>query len=212
MPICLSKNINVLEVFNEVISIKKDFYKSKFNNYITKYFYSEKVLNQYVYETFHSYHENDFSVYLIHLIDYEINVFEILEGEENIEGYYLIVMDDNNGFVNGFFTTLKNAKKVFDKLQKQYEKYENEALEEQRIQSFIPHGVYACSYATSYLIEISKDCSNARIKLSDNEVTDWLEIEYINDCDCSNTCECEIIPIIDKEGYEIPLNMVMRLN
>lgn len=213
MPICLSKNKNILEVFEQVVSIKKEFHISKFNNYVTEYFYDENVLNQYVYETFHSYHENDFSAYLIHLIDYDKNVFEILEGEENIEEYYLIITNDNNGFVNGDFITLENGLKIFEIYQKQYEKYEEEALEEERIKSFIPRGVYGISNNTAWLIEISNCGSSARIKFNDSEVTDWLEIEYIQSCDCidSQLCDCDSIPVIDPENYNISLSDVMKI-
>lgn len=40
------------------------------------------------------------------------------------------------------------------------------------------------------------------------EVSEWKEIEYIP----SEDEEEELVPIIDPEGYDIPLNLVMRAN
>ena len=88
-----------------------------------------------------------------------------------------------------------------------------------RINSFIPHGYYVVSNNTSYLIELSNCCSSARIKIDDNQVTEWFEIEYVSEnCEFTDTncysgiCHCEMLPVIDKEGYMIPLNQVVRLN
>jgi hypothetical protein len=39
----------------------------------------------------------------------------------------------------------------------------------------------------------------------DCDVTDWLDIEYVMDED-----EGEFVPVIDPDGFNVPLNLVMR--
>ena len=68
------------------------------------------------------------------------------------------------------------------------------------------HGYYTKSNCCGYGIIIS-DCGEAAklvlVELVD--VTDWLDIEYIMDED-----EGEFVPVIDPDGYNVPLNLVMR--
>ena len=50
---------------------------------------------------------------------------------------------------------------------------------------------------------------------SDNpETSDWLEIEYVpnEDGEMDEEGNPEMEPVIDPNGYNIPLNMVMRIN
>ena len=78
---------------------------------------------------------------------------------------------------------------------------------------FIAHGSYTVSNCGGYLVQIS-DCGDAaRMKDSYGsdkpEISDWKEIEFITDEDDP---EGDLIPVIDPEGYNIPLDMVMRIN
>lgn len=80
------------------------------------------------------------------------------------------------------------------------------------MEEFITHGYYTVSNCGGYEIQLS-DCGDmARIKDAygnDNpQISEWLEIEYIIDEDN----EEELIPVIDPNGYDIPLNMVMRVS
>ena len=72
-------------------------------------------------------------------------------------------------------------------------------------QNFIAHGCYTISNSGGYLIELSDCGDSARVKDnygSDNpQISDWLEIEYVTD-----------EATIDPNGYNIPLNLVMRIN
>ena len=78
-------------------------------------------------------------------------------------------------------------------------------------EEFIPHGTYTIGNAGGYEIMISDDGDGAKIRDafgSENpKISDWLEIEYIQDEDDPN----ESIPVIDPNGYNIPLNQVMKL-
>ena len=75
---------------------------------------------------------------------------------------------------------------------------------------FVAHGHYTVSNAGGYEIMLADSGDAARVKDafgSDNpEISDWLEIEYVKDDDTG-----ELEPVIDPNGYNIPLNMVMRV-
>ena len=78
---------------------------------------------------------------------------------------------------------------------------------------FIAHGSYTVSNCGGYLVQLS-DCGDmARMKdafsFSDDPIIgDWLEIEYIQDEDDP---EGDYVAVIDPEGYNIPLSLVMRI-
>lgn len=78
---------------------------------------------------------------------------------------------------------------------------------------FTPHGAYTISNAGGYLIEISPCGEMARMLDSygsDNpKLSEWKEIEYVNDPDDP---EADLIAVIDPEGYNIPLNQVIKIN
>ena len=69
------------------------------------------------------------------------------------------------------------------------------------------HGYYTISNAGGYGVILS-DCGEAAKLVMNNEdcdVTDWLDIKYIMDED-----EGEFVPVIDPDGFNVPLNLVMR--
>lgn len=78
-------------------------------------------------------------------------------------------------------------------------------------EEFTPHGTYTVSNAGGYEIMLSDSGDAAKVRDafgSDNpETSDWLEIEYVPN---EETGESE--PVIDPNGYNIPLNQVMRIN
>lgn len=78
-------------------------------------------------------------------------------------------------------------------------------------EEFVAHGSYTVSNTGGYEIMLSDDGEAAKVRDafgSDNpQTSDWLEIEYV---DNEETGEPE--PVIDPSGYNIPLNMVMRVN
>jgi hypothetical protein len=88
----------------------------------------------------------------------------------------------------------------------------------EEIEEFIAHGVYTVSNSGGYEIMLS-DCGGAaKVRDafgSDNPKTsDWLEIEYIED---ENGYLDEdgfppMIAVIDPSGYNINLDLVMRVN
>jgi len=77
-------------------------------------------------------------------------------------------------------------------------------------EGFFPQGSYTVSNAGGYEIMLNGAGDAAKVRDafgSDNpETSDWLEIEYVNN---EETGEPE--PVIDPNGYNIPLNMVMRI-
>ena len=86
------------------------------------------------------------------------------------------------------------------------ENYDNNINEDfdQPVEEFIPHGTYTVSNAGGYeiMLDDSGDAAMVRDAFgSDNpQTSDWLPIEYIGGK-----------PVIDPNGYNIPLNQVMRL-
>ena len=82
--------------------------------------------------------------------------------------------------------------------------------------SFVPSGYYTVSNSGGYEIMISNDGQAAKVRDafgSDNPKTsDWLEIEYVNneDVELDDDGYPESEPVIDPNGYNIPLNQVMR--
>jgi hypothetical protein len=69
------------------------------------------------------------------------------------------------------------------------------------------HGYYTISNIGGYGVILS-DCGEAAKLVMNNEdcdVTDWLDIEYVMDED-----EGEFVPVIDPDGFNVPLNLVMR--
>jgi hypothetical protein len=77
-------------------------------------------------------------------------------------------------------------------------------------EEFIPHGSYTVSNLGGYEVMINDSGDAAKVRdaygSEEPKISDWLEIEYIEDE------EGEFSPVIDPEGYNIPLNMVMRIN
>jgi hypothetical protein len=77
-------------------------------------------------------------------------------------------------------------------------------------EDFIADGFYTISNSGGYEVMLSDDGDSARVRDafgSDNPKTsNWLEIEYIPD---EETLDYEAV--IDPKGYNIPLNLVMRV-
>ena len=77
--------------------------------------------------------------------------------------------------------------------------------------NFEVHGTYCISNSGGYEIMLHRSGDSAKVRDSfgsDNpETSDWLPIEYVT---IEGTEESEAV--IDPEGYNIPLNMVMRSN
>ena len=123
--------------------------------------------------------------------------------------------DEITGDWNKYIFDLKNSEDLeIRKFQENSENY-SEILdlaiaEYEKFEEFTPHGSYTISNSGGYLIELSPCGDSARVKESwggnNPQISDWLEIEYIQDE------EDELIPTIDPNGYDIPLNMVMRLS
>ena len=74
-----------------------------------------------------------------------------------------------------------------------------------KAENFKTHGVYTVSNAISYLIELS-DCGDSARMIVGDKITDWYEIEYVYDEDSD-----DMVAVIDPSGYNVPLNLVMRL-
>lgn len=77
-------------------------------------------------------------------------------------------------------------------------------------EEFTPHGTYTVSNSGGYEIMLNDSGDGAKVRDaydSDNPKTsDWLEIEHVTGEDG------ELEPVIDPNGYNIPLNQVMRVN
>ena len=71
------------------------------------------------------------------------------------------------------------------------------------------HGYYTKSNCCGYGVILS-DCGEQAKLVMNNEdcdVTDWLDIDYVLDEDTN-----EFEPVIDPEGFNVPLNLVIRAN
>jgi hypothetical protein len=73
------------------------------------------------------------------------------------------------------------------------------------MEDFTPHGVYTISNACSILVELAPEGDAARLKINE-EVTDWLEIEYVPEEDYE-----DLQAVIDPEGHNVPLNLTMKI-
>ena len=69
------------------------------------------------------------------------------------------------------------------------------------------HGYYTYSNCCGYGVILSDSGDEAKLVMNneDYDVTDWLNIEHIFDED-----ENEFIPVIDPDGFNIPLNLVVK--
>ncbi len=98
---------------------------------------------------------------------------------------------------------------VMARLDKTFKSKLNENFENDS-EEFTPHGTYTVSNVGGYEIMLNDAGDAAKVRDafgSDNPKTsDWLEIEYMPN---EETGESE--PVIDPNGYNIPLNQVMRL-
>jgi len=85
-------------------------------------------------------------------------------------------------------------------------------------EEFIPNGSYTISNSGGYEIMLNDSGDAAKVRDaygSDNPKTsDWLEIEYVNseDGELDDEGYPETEAVIDPNGYNIPLNQVMRIN
>jgi len=69
------------------------------------------------------------------------------------------------------------------------------------------HGYYTYSNCCGYGIILS-DCGEQAKLVMDvegSDVTDWIDIEFVFDED-----EDEFVPVIYPDGFNVPLNLVMR--
>ena len=155
-----------------------------------------------------------------------------IETENNLKIWFDVWEDRNHtetmfdeieitGDWNQYIFDLTNSKDLkIKKFQENVENF-NECLElaineYEKHKSFKVHGGYTISNTGGYEIELSDCGDSARVRDawgSDNpRISDWLEIEYIIDEDSEPDEEGykESEPIIDPNGYNIPLNMVMR--
>ena len=92
-------------------------------------------------------------------------------------------------------------------------------------EEFTAHGYYTISNCGGYLVEISPCGEMARLKdnwgSDEPEISPWLEIEYISGENCPECgedvgqCTCDdgpaLQPIIDPTGYNVPMDLVMRI-
>jgi hypothetical protein len=84
-------------------------------------------------------------------------------------------------------------------------------------EEFVVHGHYTVSNCGGYEIMISDCGDSAKVRDcfgSDNpETSDWLEIEYVQDEDGEPDEDgyLPLEPVIDPNGYNISLNLVMRV-
>jgi len=76
------------------------------------------------------------------------------------------------------------------------------------------HGYYTVSNSMGYGVILS-DCGDSAklvITKDEPETTDWLEIEWVvnEDGELDDEGFPGLEPVIDPEGYNVPLNLVMR--
>jgi hypothetical protein len=76
------------------------------------------------------------------------------------------------------------------------------------------HGYYTVSNAISYGVILSDCGDSAKLVLmkDEPETTDWLDIEWVvnEDGEVDDEGFPELEPFIDPNGFNVPLNLVMR--
>lgn len=114
---------------------------------------------------------------------------------------YDLMAGDDDDFGKGFNGAEKVRPVKEDETEEVY--FEDE-------EPFVAQGGYTLGNAGGYLIQISDDQDSARVKDNfggeDSKVSEWLPIEYVIGEDGDSE------PVIDPQGYDIPLNQVMRIN
>lgn len=96
------------------------------------------------------------------------------------------------------------------------DKIREEYTEGDEDEEFVVHGHYTVSNSGGYEIMLTDSGDAARVRDafgSDNPKTsDWLEIEYVEDenGEPDEDGNLPLEPVIDPQGYNIPLNLVMR--
>ena len=155
-----------------------------------------------------------------------------IETENNLKIWFDVWEDRNHtetmfdeieitGDWNQYMFDLKDSEdlkvKRFQENSDNFEECLELAVEEyEKHKSFKVHGGYTISNTGGYEVELSNCGDSARVRDawgSDNpRISDWLEIEYIinEDSEPDEEGYKESEPIIDPNGYDIPLNMVMR--
>mgnify|MGYP003122923338 CR=1 FL=1 len=145
-----------------------------------------------------------------------------IETENNLKIWFDIWLDNNEltGDWNMYIFDLENSKDLeIKKFQENIENF-NECLdlavdEYEKHKSFKVHGCYTISNTGGYEVEISDFGDSARVRDAwggnNPRISDWLEIEYVIDEDSEPDEDGfkDSEPIIDPNGYDIPLNMVM---
>tara|TARA_R110001599_G_scaffold66248_3_gene187237 strand:+ start:2017 stop:2547 length:531 start_codon:yes stop_codon:yes gene_type:complete len=145
---------------------------------------------------------------------WEDRTYEEVYEEPEITGdwnKYIFMLDNSEDLkIKEFQNNSENFNECLDLAIQEFEKFRD----------FVAHGHYTVSNLGGYEIQLS-DCGDfARIKDawgSNNPIiSEWFEIEniengYPNMMD-ENKEMGELIPVIDPNGYDIPLNMVMRVN
>ena len=74
------------------------------------------------------------------------------------------------------------------------------------MEKFIANGYYTVSNSGGYEVQLNESGDGARIKDGD-KITDWFEIEWVADEEAYE----DFVPVIDPTGYNIPLNLVMKI-
>jgi|GEM_PF-4602730 len=143
---------------------------------------------------------------------WEDRTYEEVYEEPEITGdwnKYIFKLDNKEDLkIKEFQNSSENFSECLELAINEYEKHK----------SFKVHGGYTISNTGGYEIEISECGDSARVKdawgSKNPRISEWLEIEYIIDEDSEPDEEGykESEPVIDPDGYNIPLNMVMIVN
>jgi hypothetical protein len=105
-------------------------------------------------------------------------------------------------------SSFKGKTKLNERYGSKYD-YEDLYSDEPKDDNFVTHGTYTVSNVGGYEIMLNDAGDAARVRdafgSDEPKTSDWLEIEYIPSED-----DGEMEPVIDPNGYNIPLNMVMK--
>jgi len=85
------------------------------------------------------------------------------------------------------------------------EKLDKSLAQDVRTYLFTPHGTYTVSNTISYEVEIDAEVDEARVNTF-TCITNWLDIETV----MNEEGESEMV--IDPQGYNIPLSLIMVIN
>ena len=113
-------------------------------------------------------------------------------------------------FDSSYVYDTKDKETLREFAEKGFSMTEKEFLNKQKSidSDFVATGYITTSNAGGFEVEIHPSGDSARLK-DESGVTDWMEIEFVQNIDDPTG---DLVPVINPDGYHIPLDQVMRID